>query len=91
MLAELGPFDPIDVPDLRVFLEAVPNPRSRRGRWYSPASILLVCAAAAARPGEEHVSEGAAFLRMCRRGASWKRFCLVPGYSTSEALFMSAV
>ncbi|WP_199923291.1 transposase family protein, partial [Streptomyces sp. NRRL S-813] len=33
--------------DLRVFLKAVPDPRSRRGRWYSLASILLVCAAAA--------------------------------------------
>ncbi|MEU8695009.1 transposase family protein [Streptomyces sp. NPDC048665] len=35
------------MPDLRVFLEAVPDPRSRRGRWYSLASILLVSAAAA--------------------------------------------
>ncbi|WP_435615793.1 ISAs1 family transposase [Streptomyces coelicoflavus] len=35
------------MPDLRVFLEAVPDPRSRRGRWYSLTSILLVCAAAA--------------------------------------------
>ncbi|MFD8396764.1 transposase family protein [Streptomyces sp. NPDC059680] len=35
------------MPDLRVFLEAVPDPRSRRGRWHSLASILLVCAAAA--------------------------------------------
>ncbi|MBX7553328.1 transposase family protein [Streptomyces sp. tea 10] len=35
------------MPDLRVFLEAVPDPRSRRGCWYSLASILLVCAAAA--------------------------------------------
>ncbi|MFE3267300.1 ISAs1 family transposase [Streptomyces sp. NPDC059215] len=33
--------------DLRFFLEAVPDPRSRRGRWYSLTSILLVCAAAA--------------------------------------------
>lgn len=61
VLAKLAPFHPIDVPDLRVFLETVPDPRSRRGRWYSLASILLVCAAAAAKPGEEHVSEGAAF------------------------------
>ncbi len=47
VLAKLGPLNPEDVPDLRVFLEAVPDPRSRRGRWYSLASILLVCAAAA--------------------------------------------
>ncbi|WP_260695988.1 transposase family protein [Streptomyces sp. IB201691-2A2] len=33
--------------DLRLFLEAVPDLRSRRGRWYSLTSILLVCAAAA--------------------------------------------
>ncbi|WP_326697207.1 transposase family protein [Streptomyces sp. NBC_01754] len=33
--------------DLRFFLESVPDPRSRRGRWYSLTSILLVCAAAA--------------------------------------------
>jgi hypothetical protein len=32
--------------DLRLFLVAVPDPRSRRGRWYSLTSILLVCAAA---------------------------------------------
>ncbi|MFD0514671.1 ISAs1 family transposase [Streptomyces aureus] len=47
MLAKLGPLNPDDVADLRFFLEAVPDPRSRRGRWYSLASILLVCAAAA--------------------------------------------
>ncbi|MEU2248787.1 transposase family protein [Streptomyces sp. NPDC019224] len=37
--------------DLRVFLEAVPDPRSKRGRWYPLASILLVCAAAAVSGG----------------------------------------
>ncbi|MFI8793556.1 ISAs1 family transposase [Streptomyces sp. NPDC055105] len=47
MLAKLGPFNPDGTADLRDFLEAVPDPRSRRGRWYSLTSILLVCAAAA--------------------------------------------
>ncbi|MFC7221185.1 transposase family protein, partial [Streptomyces polyrhachis] len=47
MLAKLGPLNPDDTSDLRVFLEVVPDPRSRQGRWYSLASILLVCAAAA--------------------------------------------
>ncbi|MFG2426708.1 transposase family protein [Streptomyces sp. NPDC048590] len=46
VLAKLGPLNPADTSDLRIFLEAVPDPRSRRGRWYSLASILLVCAAA---------------------------------------------
>lgn len=46
-LAKLGPLNPDDMSDLRFFLEAVPDPRSRRGRWYSLTSILLVCAAAA--------------------------------------------
>ncbi|HET9878284.1 MAG TPA: ISAs1 family transposase [Candidatus Limnocylindria bacterium] len=43
---KLGPLGPDDVTDLRPFLEAVPDPRSKRGRWYSLTSILLVCAAA---------------------------------------------
>jgi predicted transposase YbfD/YdcC len=50
-LAKLGPLDPDDMADLRVFLEAVPDPRSKRGRWYSLASILLVCAASAVSGG----------------------------------------
>jgi hypothetical protein len=47
VLAKPGPLNSDDVADLRVFLEAVPDPRSGRGRWHSLASILLVCAAAA--------------------------------------------
>ncbi|MFJ9381609.1 ISAs1 family transposase [Streptomyces sp. NPDC101455] len=47
MLAKLGPLHPDGTSYLRFFLEAVPDPRSRRGRWYSLVSILLVCAAAA--------------------------------------------
>lgn len=47
VLTKLGPLGPEDVTDLRPFLEVVPDPRSRRGRWYSLASILLICAAAA--------------------------------------------
>lgn len=46
VLAKLGPLDPGDLVDLRPYLESVPDPRSRRGRWYSLASLLLVCAAA---------------------------------------------
>jgi hypothetical protein len=46
VLARLGPLDPGEVADLRPYLESVPDPRSRRGRWYPLAAILLVCAAA---------------------------------------------
>ncbi|MFR9754402.1 transposase family protein [Streptomyces sp. TR06-5] len=35
------------VADLRTFLDLVPDPRARRGRWYSLTAILLVCACAA--------------------------------------------
>lgn len=48
VLMKLGSLGPDDVTDLRPFLEAVPDPRSRRGRWYSLTSILLICAAATA-------------------------------------------
>jgi predicted transposase YbfD/YdcC len=47
VLTKLGPPSPDDTSELRFFLETVPDPRSRRGRWYSLVSILLVCAAAA--------------------------------------------
>lgn len=47
VLMKLGPLGPDDVTDLRPFLETVPDPRSRRGRWYPLVSILLVCASAA--------------------------------------------
>lgn len=47
VLAKLGLLDADQVADLRPFLESVPDPRSRRGRWYSLTAILLVCACAA--------------------------------------------
>jgi hypothetical protein len=47
VLAKLGPLDPGRVADLRPYFVAVPDPRSRRGRWYSLTAILLVCACAA--------------------------------------------
>lgn len=43
----LGPLDSGQVADLRTFLDLVPDPRARRGRWYSLTAILLVCACAA--------------------------------------------
>ncbi|MEU6540221.1 ISAs1 family transposase [Streptomyces sp. NPDC047000] len=46
MLAKLGPLDADRIADLRPYLESVPDPRSRRGRWYSLTAILLVCACA---------------------------------------------
>ncbi len=46
MLANLGPLNPDRVADLRLYLDTVPDPRSRRGRWYSLTAILLVCACA---------------------------------------------
>lgn len=47
VLVKLGPLDAGQVADLRPFLERVPDPRARRGRWYSLTAILLVCACAA--------------------------------------------
>ncbi len=47
MLAKLDPLDIGRVADLRTFLDLVPDPRARRGRWYSLTAILLVCACAA--------------------------------------------
>ncbi|MQY40784.1 ISAs1 family transposase ISBli27 [Streptomyces sp. RB17] len=46
VLLKLGPLDPDQVADLRPYFESVPDPRSRRGRWYSLTAILLVCACA---------------------------------------------
>lgn len=46
MLANLGPLDNGRIADLRPYLDSVPDPRSRRGRWYSLTTILLVCACA---------------------------------------------
>ncbi|MEU6819344.1 transposase family protein [Streptomyces atriruber] len=46
VLMQLGSLGPDDVTDVRPFLDAVPDPRSRRGRWYPLASILLICATA---------------------------------------------
>ncbi|HEY8978071.1 MAG TPA: transposase family protein, partial [Streptomyces sp.] len=47
MLEKLGPLDAERIADLRPYLAAVPDPRSRQGRWYSLVSVLLVCACAA--------------------------------------------
>ncbi|MEU7318918.1 transposase family protein [Streptomyces sp. NPDC007083] len=46
VLAKLGPLDADMVADLRPYLDSVPDPRARRGRWYSLTAILLVCACA---------------------------------------------
>lgn len=62
VLAKLGRLDVSEVAGLRSFLDLVPDPRSRRGRWYSLTAILLVCACAAvsgARSVEE-IAEWAA-------------------------------
>lgn len=46
VLVKLGPLDAGQVSDLRPYFDAVPDPRSRRGRWYSLTAVLLVCACA---------------------------------------------
>jgi len=46
-LVKLGPLDSGRIADLRPYFDSVPDPRSRRGRWYSLTAILLVCACAA--------------------------------------------
>ncbi|MFF8717741.1 transposase family protein [Streptomyces sp. NPDC015184] len=45
-LAKLGPFHQHDTGCLRVHLRGVPDPRSRRGRWYPLVGLLLICACA---------------------------------------------
>ncbi|MGC4855764.1 ISAs1 family transposase [Micromonospora sp. DT4] len=47
MLVKLGPLDAGRIADLRPYFDVVPDPRSRRGRWYSLTALLLVCACAA--------------------------------------------
>ncbi|WP_405551121.1 ISAs1 family transposase (plasmid) [Streptomyces globisporus] len=47
VLVRLGPLDIGQVADLQTFLGLVPDPRARRGRWYSLTAILLICACAA--------------------------------------------
>lgn len=44
VLLKLGPLDADRVADLRPYFESVPDPRSRRGRWYPLTAVLLVCA-----------------------------------------------
>lgn len=46
VLVKLGPLDAGRIADLRPYLGSVPDPRSRRGRWYSLTAILLVCVCA---------------------------------------------
>lgn len=46
VLAKLGPLHEQDTGRLRVHLQRVPDPRSRRGRWYPLVGLLLVCACA---------------------------------------------
>lgn len=46
VLVKLGPLDTGRIADLRPYFDSVPDPRSRRGRWYSLTAILLVCACA---------------------------------------------
>ncbi|WP_329295960.1 ISAs1 family transposase [Streptomyces sp. NBC_01455] len=45
-LVKLGPLDAGRIADLRPYFDSVPDPRARRGRWYSLTAILLVCACA---------------------------------------------
>jgi hypothetical protein len=41
LFEQLGPLDLDNLPDLRGYLSWVPDPRSRRGRWYSLESLRL--------------------------------------------------
>lgn len=83
VLVKLGPLDAGRVADLRPYLDSVPDPRSRRGRWYSLTAILLVCACAAlsgARSIEELAEWGErapntllAVIGVRRHLLSWRR------------------
>ncbi|MEU1036207.1 ISAs1 family transposase [Streptomyces mirabilis] len=46
VLVKLGPFHQHDTGRLRAHLQRVPDPRSRRGRWYPLVGLLLICACA---------------------------------------------
>ncbi|MFB6961576.1 ISAs1 family transposase [Streptomyces sp. NPDC056309] len=46
VLAKLGPLHQRDTGRLRVHFQRVPDPRSRRGRWYPLVGLLLICACA---------------------------------------------
>ena len=62
VLLNLGPLDADRAADLRPYFGSVPDPRSRRGRWYSLTAILMVCACAVvsgARSIEELAEWGA--------------------------------
>ncbi|MET7694373.1 ISAs1 family transposase [Streptomyces sp. NPDC005483] len=48
VLVKLGPFHQHDTSRLPAHLQRVPDPRSRRGRWYPLAGLLLICACAVA-------------------------------------------
>ncbi|MGW1616059.1 transposase family protein [Streptomyces sp. NPDC002285] len=43
---EARPLNVGQVAGLHPYFNSIPDPRSRRGRWYSLTSILLVCACA---------------------------------------------
>ncbi|MFJ8937330.1 ISAs1 family transposase [Streptomyces sp. NPDC102365] len=43
---KLGPLHQHDTGRLRAHLQRVPDPRSRRGRWYPLVGLLLICACA---------------------------------------------
>lgn len=46
VLAKLAPLNTPDIMDLRPYLATVPDPRSRRGRWYPLTCLLTICACA---------------------------------------------
>ena len=60
VLVKLGPLDAGRIADLRPYFDSVPDPRSRRGRWYSLTAILLVCACAVVSGARsiDEISEG---------------------------------
>jgi len=83
VLEKLGPLDADRIADLRPYLESVPDPRSRRGRWYSLTAILLMCACAAvcgaksidelAEFGERATNSLLASLGVRRHPLGWRR------------------
>ncbi|MGX1135641.1 hypothetical protein RKD49_007831 [Streptomyces glaucescens] len=83
MLEKLGPLDADRIADLGPHLESVPDPRSRRGRWYSLTAILLMCACAAvcgaksidelAEFGERATNSLLASLGVRRHLLGWRR------------------
>ncbi|MER5700279.1 transposase family protein [Streptomyces mirabilis] len=71
-LTKLGPVHQHDTGRLCAHLQRVPDPRSRRGRWYPLAGLLLICACAVVS-GARTITEITEWVARHHRGAGTTR------------------